>query len=946
MIYTVGCLLSSGRWWSPLSGTRWILLVLLVGLAIVTLLPIAEPVEAEIGPMVTRPSDTGPYGQGWVDGIINTSTKSYDTQVRYYYPAISSGRGTTPNPTDAPYPCILWLPGAGGPYDSYVYEANHLTSHGMVVVTVGVNWNDFPNSANIADLEDFLDHIEFLNATPGHPLHQMVDKEAYGISGHSSGGGLSLANGAFVDRIKAVQTFAAAIGASSVDGIAPYYDKPLMLQVGQLDSGYIAGSRRAYEKIGYTNSLIEIIGGGHGGPFQMHLYAAFYLYHLDHRDEYYTFLYGPEAVADAASGLADVYFKVSDSHFFPPTITTSISATSVLMDVPVELNATISGYQRPDDLLLVHEWDVDGDMNPDVSSGTGPNVTYTFDHPGVFNVVYTYSLGAFKLRSDPVRLDVANVPPIAVAGADIQVDHDSAGELDGKGSYDTPSDRPFLLYLWEFSDGHFTNVTTNSRVSRVFSEVGVVVATLTVLDFHGSESTDTMNITVVNVAPSANAISDIAVFEDVIARFDGIGQDTASHFDALRFMWEFGDGISSEWSINPETFHPFSKAGNYTSTLWVKDPEGELANDTIVVKVINKAPVGVISAPVQDAIFLKDDEVEFQAHANDTLSDIDLLTFRWDFGDDELTGWLAWKDADVKHVYSRSGEFSVTLDVMDDDEDMSTITVGIVVVNAEPVATVIKPWPSTTVDEDATVPFVGRGTDTQSDEQFLNYRWVVEDVAHDGEEYSHTFTEEGTFIVTFVVTDTEGATDSLEVTVTVVNVAPELEAQIGPLTVEEGDELTFTATGIDTASDQEGLAFSWNMGDGTVVDEANGVHAFQSFGDYTVMVTVTDDDGAKDTSTFKVVVLEPIIIDPPPQDSDGDDDTPVDGTSWLFYGGIAALAAVVLVVVLWMMVLRGGSPEISENVPSDHTIEHDLLEIDDIVEENDVIEEDQDEPSS
>ncbi|NOQ53156.1 MAG: PKD domain-containing protein [Thermoplasmata archaeon] len=929
-----------------MSGTRWILLVLLVGLAIVTLLPMAELVEAGIAPMVTRPSGTGPYEQGWVDGVINTSTKSYDTPVRYYYPATSSGRGATPDPSDAPYPCILWLPGFGGPYNSYVYEANHLTSHGMIVVTIGVNWNDFLNSANRADLEDILDHLESLNATPGDPLYQMVDKEAYGISGHSSGGGLSLANGAFVDRIKAVQTFAAAIGTGSVDAIAPYYDKPLMLQVGQQDSSYIAGSRRAYEKIGYTNSLIEIIGGGHGGPFQMHLYAAFYLYHLDHQDEYYTFLYGPEAVADAASGLADVYFKASDDHFFPPTITASISATSVLMDEPVDLNATISGYQRPDDPLLVHEWDLNGDHVPEVSSGTGPNVTYTFDRPGVFYAVYTYSLGAFNLRSDPVRITVANVPPVAVAGADIQVDHDSAGELDGKASHDTPSDNLSLLYRWDFSDGQSTNVTSNSRVSRLFSEVGVVVATLTVIDSYGNVSTDTVNITVVNVAPTADALSNITAFEDESVRFQGAGYDTVSHVDALKFMWEFGDGISSDWSPNPEMFHPFSKEGEYDATLWVKDPEGELASDNIVVTVINKAPVGVISAPLEDASFWKDDVVEFQAQAHDTPSDIDRLTFRWDFGDGEVTEWLVWKKADLTHIYTSSGEFTITLEVKDDDDDVSTISVGIVVVNAEPVATVIKPWPSTTVDEDSPVPFVGRGADTPSDGQTLTFQWVVDEVSHAGEEHTHTFTDEGTYIVTFVVTDWEGAMDSLDVTVTVVNVAPELEAQMGPLTVEEGDEVTFTATGIDTTSDQEGLVFSWDLGDGTVVDEANGVHGFQSFGTYKVTVTVTDDDGAEDALTFTVVVLEPIIIDPPPSDPDGDDGTPDDGTSWLLYGGLAALAVVVLMIVLWMLVLRGGSPEGAGDVPSDDDIDYDLLELDDAVEEEVGPPEDGDEPSS
>ena len=133
------------------------LILLVVFLALVVSLPLMDDAAAEIGPMVTKPSEPGPYGQGWVDGTIRTSTKAYDTTVRYYYPASSSGPGAAPDLSDAPYPCIIWLPGFGGPYNSYVYEANHLTSYGMVVMSVGVNWDDFPNSADRADMEDFLD---------------------------------------------------------------------------------------------------------------------------------------------------------------------------------------------------------------------------------------------------------------------------------------------------------------------------------------------------------------------------------------------------------------------------------------------------------------------------------------------------------------------------------------------------------------------------------------------------------------------------------------------------------------------------------------------------------------------------------------------------------------------------------------------------------------------
>ncbi|UCC93401.1 MAG: PKD domain-containing protein, partial [Thermoplasmata archaeon] len=567
-------------------------LALPIVVTLVSLLTVAAgDVDADMGPLVDRPSDFGPMTVGHVDDTIRFTTKSYDTQVRIYYPADDYGMGTAPDASGAPYLTVVWMPFFGGPYDILDYQGEHLASYGAVVVAFGVNWNDFGASGNAADLNELLDYLEDRNTTTGDTLYGMVDEEAFGICGHSSGGGKSLLGGAQVGRMRATQAFGAAIGASTVDIIAPMFNgRPVLLQVGQEDSGYIANSRRAYQKIGPPCALVETIGGHHSGPFQDHMYVAFFLYHLGGRAEYFTFLYGDEAVAVVAEGGADVYFKLGGDHFFPPELTTSVSTRYTPMDVAVTFNASVRGYQRADDPDLVHGWDVDGDGDSDLFPVDGPNATYTFSAPGTFDVTYNYTLGRWSLLGDPHRVEVTNVLPVAVAGPDVQVDHDGYADLDGSSSNDTASDAERLLFKWTFSDGTGTNVTSHPEVSRQFTEVGVVVATLTVYDPHGGTDTDTLEVTVVNVPPIVETGVQLTVSEDSAATLDGSGSDTPSHADSLEYRWDFGDDISSQWLVSPQVVHAYTRSGNYTAKLTVRDPEMATGSVTTLVIVVNEVP--------------------------------------------------------------------------------------------------------------------------------------------------------------------------------------------------------------------------------------------------------------------------------------------------------------------------------------------------------------------
>ncbi|MBM4249235.1 MAG: hypothetical protein FJ149_07340 [Euryarchaeota archaeon] len=158
----------------------------------------------------------------------------------------NDGMGGAPpqDASGAPYPVILMMPYAGGDATAYDFVAPRLVSWGLVVVCVGQNQAD-PSSGNANDLNDLLDQLERGNATSGHALFGMIDRGAYGISGHSRGGAYSIYHGWPVSRIRAVQAMAPALSQGDVDTVARLPAKPFEVQVGRLDGSFWAVSMYA-----------------------------------------------------------------------------------------------------------------------------------------------------------------------------------------------------------------------------------------------------------------------------------------------------------------------------------------------------------------------------------------------------------------------------------------------------------------------------------------------------------------------------------------------------------------------------------------------------------------------------------------------------------------------------------------------------------------------------
>ncbi|NJL51980.1 MAG: PKD domain-containing protein [Hydrococcus sp. SU_1_0] len=118
---------------------------------------------------------------------------------------------------------------------------------------------------------------------------------------------------------------------------------------------------------------------------------------------------------------------------------------------------------------------------------------------------------------------------------------------------------------------------------------------------------------------------------------------------------------------------------------------------------------------------------------------------------------------------------------------------------------------------------------------------------------THTYNDDGEYTATFTVTDNDGAVSSDELTVKVNNVAPTITNLTGEDEIKEGDAVNFSATATDPGDDT--LTYTWNFGDDSEpVTGTDAIHIYKDNGNYTVTLTVTDEDGGTASQTLDVTI--------------------------------------------------------------------------------------------
>ena len=360
-----------------------------------------------------------------------------------------------------------------------------------------------------------------------------------------------------------------------------------------------------------------------------------------------------------------------------------------------------------------------------------------------------------------------------------------------------------VSYYWMLGNG---NTSTLLNPSNLYTSTGSYTVTLIATDANGiTDTAEYINYITVVPKPSADfsATTTASCLDNNSFSFVNSSTGGAS------YLWDFGDGTTST-QLNPT--HSYSLGGTFTVTLIVTNSFGctdqKIQNQYITVypKLNPVISSNYTSSCDPSTIYT------FTCNAPGAIS------MHWDFGDGQVSN-----SANPSHTYTSPGQYDVSVIVTDihgcadtSDQDVH-INVG---------STYLASFYAT--NDTGCAPFATQFHNTTAN--VATVTWLFGDGTTSNQlDPSHTYQNPGNYSVTFIISTTNGCTDTLtKWNYIVAGVTPDVDfiytTSVGcsPLTVN----FTNLSSNYDSCS--------WTFGDGTTSTAVNPVHTYTGNGTFTV----------------------------------------------------------------------------------------------------------------
>ncbi len=441
------------------------------------------------------------------------------------------------------------------------------------------------------------------------------------------------------------------------------------------------------------------------------------------------------------------------------------------------------------------------------ATSTEQNPTVVFENAGDYTVIL--EAGNAVGTDMDIQLSFINV----IAEPDVNFDTGSNGlevNFNNKTLYGE-------TYIWDFGDG---NESTALNPAHTYDENGTYTVSLTATNECGSISEIRTIVVSELLAPQADFSSTVA---------EGCAPLTVSFSDMStndpdNWLWSFDGGdITTSSDQNPTV--TFSTPGNYTVILQAGNEIG--SNSKVItgyVKVYAEPVAGFTSSTFSESVMF----------AN---SSVDATEYLWNFGDGNESD-----EENPTHTYATNGTYTVSL-------------------------TVTNPCGSATIAEDIEIDGLAAPSAafalnassgcaplevTYTDESLNNptsWTWLFEGGTPSMSNEQNpvvTYNQPGVYGVTLSVSNGIGNN--------VVNMSEVVVISAEPTAAFDLDETDGFV--VFTSNSDRADSYSWDFGDGEMSTDESPVHGYAEPGDYTVVLTTTNDCG---TATESVVVTVSIV---------------------------------------------------------------------------------------
>jgi len=447
--------------------------------------------------------------------------------------------------------------------------------------------------------------------------------------------------------------------------------------------------------------------------------------------------------------------------------------------------------------------------------------------PGAYSNVQPsgWDIGVFKIDFNVSGVNAAGASTLNQGCAPIVIDFSNASTGD--------------TWFWDFGDG--SPVVEAFTPSHAYTEPGAYIVTLIALDSLSCNLADTTYLPI-TIGAQQPIDADFTWTQTIDCTQMEISTTNLSTGDPLTWYWDMGDGTQY---VDTNVVHQFPGPGSYLVQLIAEDPTGCSGADTVQVTVDIGPPLQVAAG---FAIAETPGCEELGVVCTNQSVGI-AMSYLWDMGDG-----TTYTTADVNHLFQGVGVYTITLIVNDSGSCnlADTVTATVEVLPSDPINVAFTADQVFDCDE-----LILSTTNTSSGTNAV-YLWQLSDGAqYTTNEITHVFSGVGTYTVTLTMTDTLGCSPSQTVSIDV-TIDP-LIPVVAAFTAEQtGDCTTLTLTS-DNQSAGDLIAFSWDMGDGTILTDTNVVHQYTLPGVYTVTLTVTDLGCGQDSAVSMQVILNNIL---------------------------------------------------------------------------------------